>query len=97
MNTKSLLPHDLEKEMWLFGEVCYHVGIYESKAAEGLSAFYAGLVMRSCDIHVRAVSSEIIGSFVNRKYEFRYPEHLPKIIDLTHWGPETSYIDVDLG
>ena len=36
--------HDLKEEMWLFDEVCDHVGIYESKAAEGLSAFYVGLV-----------------------------------------------------
>ena len=31
--------HDLEKERWLFGEVCDHVGIYWYKAAKGLSAF----------------------------------------------------------
>ena len=30
--------HDLEKKVWLFGQVCDHVGIYESKVAEGLSA-----------------------------------------------------------
>ena len=36
--------HDFEKEMWLFGVVCDHVGIYDTKAAEGLSAFYVDLV-----------------------------------------------------
>ena len=33
-----------EKERWLFDEVVDRVGIYESKGAEGLSAFNAGLV-----------------------------------------------------
>ena len=36
--------NDLKNKRWLFGEVCDHVGIYESKAAEGLSAIYVGLV-----------------------------------------------------
>ena len=36
--------HDLEKERWLFGKVVDHVGIYESKAAKGFSAFNVGLV-----------------------------------------------------
>ena len=50
-NAKSLWIHVQtaciwlwEKERWLFDEVVDHVGIYGSKAAEGLPAFNAGLV-----------------------------------------------------
>ena len=32
--------HDLEKERWLFGDMVDHVGIYGSKAAEGVSSCY---------------------------------------------------------
>ena len=37
--------HDIEQEVWLFEEVCDHVGMYGSKVAEGLSAFNVGLVV----------------------------------------------------
>ena len=36
--------HILENERWLLGDMIDHVGIYGSRVAEGLSAFYVGLV-----------------------------------------------------
>ena len=36
--------YDLENERWLLGDMIDHVGIYGSRVAEGLSAFYVGLV-----------------------------------------------------
>ena len=50
-NTKFLLlrvqtayVYALENERWLFGDMIDHVGIYESRVAEGLSASNVGLV-----------------------------------------------------
>ena len=37
--------YDLENERWLFGDMIDHVGIYGSRAAEGLSTFNVGLVI----------------------------------------------------
>ena len=37
--------YDLENERWLLGDMIDHVGIYGSRVAEGLSAFYVGLVI----------------------------------------------------
>ena len=39
--------------LWLAGEMVNHVGIYESKAAEGLSAFQR----RSCNVYCNAVGA----------------------------------------
>ena len=38
--------YDLENEMWLFGDMIDHVGIYGSRVAEGLSTFNVGLVFK---------------------------------------------------
>ena len=38
--------YDLENERWLLGDMIDHVRIYGSRVAEGLSAFYVGLVLQ---------------------------------------------------
>ena len=48
-NTNSFIAsctniYDLENERWLLGDMIDHVGIHESRVAEGLSAFNVGLV-----------------------------------------------------